>query len=129
MPISRKWEPTASQFFCQTTRDESQCFNAAQFAAQLFKELCPSGDCWTDCQDLERLCSPFRTGITFANATEYATPGNVTPWPLCAAIANISEAIDDNIASEADTKTIRPFFANHSQQNQLWTAARAILLD
>jgi hypothetical protein len=125
MPISGNWTPTADQFFCQLTRDESQCFTSAQFAAQPFKELCPSLDCWTDCRDLERLYSPFPSDITFTNATEYGTPGPVTLWPLCAAIANISEAIDHNVASEVDTKTLRPFFANHSRQNQLWAAARA----
>ena len=128
VPPSGTWNTTASQFFCQLVKnDSSQCFTSAEFAAQSFHELCPSGDCWTDCQDLERLYSPLPKGLTWANSVNYGSPQtqNVTLWPLCAAIANISEALDDNIAPREDADKIQSFFANNTKSNQLWSAAAA----
>lgn len=125
VPPSGIWETTASQFFCQLTKNGSQCITSAQFATQPFQELCPFGDCWTACQDLERLYSPFPSGITFTTPSEYGTPGTVTLWPLCAAIANITEAIEDDMIPKADSDKFRSFFANGTRQNQLLAAARA----
>ena len=128
VPPSGIWNTTASQFFCQLVKnDSSQCFTSTQFATQDFHALCPSGDCWTDCQDLERLYSPLPSGLTWATPITYGTPStqNVTLWPLCAAIGNISEAIDNNIAPKEDADKFQSFFSNKTKQNQLWSAAGA----
>jgi hypothetical protein len=123
--LSGSWQPAAGQFFCQLTKEDAQCLNSSEFAAQHFHELCPSGDCYADCQNLTRLYSPFPESITFTNAVEYGTPPNVTLWPLCAAIANITEALEDGIAPQVDADKFSSFFENGTLSNQLWASDAA----
>ena len=123
--LRANWKPTASQYFCQLTKQDARCLNSTEFAAQPFHELCPSGDCWTDCQDLARLYSPFPEGISFTNPINYGTPPNVTFWPLCAALANVTEALGNNVAPEEDASRFRSFFKNDTRSNQLWASDAA----
>ncbi|KAI9674744.1 MAG: hypothetical protein M1817_001648 [Caeruleum heppii] len=117
IPSTGIFETTANQFFCQQTKFDVRCLSSAQFAAQPFDQLCPSGDCWTDCQDLERLYAPLPEGITFANQTEYGTPPTVTLWPLCAGLANITRSLQEEVAPPADVARFERYFSNVTSQN------------
>jgi hypothetical protein len=89
----------------------------AQFTVQPFRQLCPSGDCWTDCQDLKRLYAPLPGSITVANETSYGTPPNITLWSLCAALPNITQSLLDGVAPEAEASKFQSYFANNTLDN------------
>lgn len=117
VPTSGIYEPTAEQLFCQITKEDVRCINSTQFASQPFDQLCPSGDCWTDCQDRKRLYAPLPDKITFANETAYGNPPNVTFWPLCAALANITQSIKNDVVPLDELSKFKSYFANDSRRN------------
>ena len=117
LPPSGSYTPTEDQFFCQLTKEDFRCVNSSQFAIQPFEQLCPSGDCWQDCQDLERLYSPVPSGIFASDATAYGRPPNITFWSLCAGLTNITESFQAGVAPEAEAATFQPFFNNKTQEN------------
>ncbi|KAI9821563.1 MAG: hypothetical protein M1832_003237 [Thelocarpon impressellum] len=117
IPTTGIFAPTTDQFFCELTKLDVRCLSSAQFVAQPFDQLCPSGDCWTDCQDLKRLYSPLPSGITFANQTAYGNPPNVTLWPLCASLTNISLSIAEEVAPAAEIAKVELFFKNTTLGN------------
>ena len=124
IPPTGIYVPTADQFFCQMTKSDVRCVTLAQFATQPFDQLCPSGDCWTDCQDLERLYSPLPGKIIFANQTAYGTPPNITFWPLCAGLTNITQSLQDGVvAPESKTANFWSYFTNNTQENLRGVAA------
>lgn len=123
--LSGSWQPTTEQFFCQLTKNDTQCLNSSTFATQPFHELCPSGNCYTDCQNLTRLYSPFPDGITFTDAINYGTAPNVTLWPLCAAIANITEALENGIAPPKDADKFASYFNVSTLSDKLWASDAA----
>jgi hypothetical protein len=123
--LSGSWQPTAEQFFCQLTKKDIRCLSSSVFATQPFHELCPSGNCYTDCQNLTRLYSPFPDGITFTDAVNYGTPPSVTLWPLCAAIANITEAIENGTAPQEDADKFESYFNVSTLSDQLWASDAA----
>lgn len=123
IPPTGVYLPTPNQFFCQMTKKDVQCVSLAQFAAQPFHQLCPSGDCWTDCPDLARLYAPLPGEIAFANETSYGTPPDIILWPLCAGLANITQALHDEIAPKAEADKFRSFFTNSTQENLRAVAA------
>ncbi|KAI9698130.1 MAG: hypothetical protein M1836_004132 [Candelina mexicana] len=120
------FEVTKDQFFCQLTKRDVRCLNSTQFANQPFHELCPSGNCLTDCQDLKRLYTPLPDKITFTNQSAYGTPPNVTLWPLCAGLANISLAIAKEIPPLEDLRKFEQYFANPNETDYLAVAAASV---
>ncbi len=126
VPSTGIYNSTANQFFCQMTREDVRCLSSAQFVAQPFDQLCPSGDCWTDCQDLQRLYSPLPDKITFANLTSYGgNPSQLTFWPLCAGLTNITESIQDGVVPAAEVAAVDSYFRNDTQENRRAVAAAA----
>ncbi len=90
IPSTGIFNITAEQFFCSLVKEaDVRCISSTQFARLPLLELCPSGDCWTDCQDLSRLYAPLPAGITFANESFYGTAPSVTFWNLCNGLANV----------------------------------------
>ncbi len=116
IPSTGIYLPTPDQFFCQMIKKDVRCVSSAQFAAQPFDQLCSSGDCWTDCRDLEILYASLSGGIAIANQTAYGTPPNITLWPLCAGLANITQALQDEIAPKVEADKFRSFFTNSTQE-------------
>jgi hypothetical protein len=118
IPSTGIFDITAAQFFCSVVKEaDVRCISSAQFAGLPLHELCPSGDCWTDCQDLSRLYAPLPSGITFANETFYGTAPTVTFWNLCNGLANITQAVSIGIPPEEDDIRIRPFLNNSTEAN------------
>lgn len=126
IPSTGIFEVTKEQFFCQLTKHDVRCLNSTQFANQPFHELCPSGSCYTDCQDLERLYAPLPDGITVTNQSAYGTPPNVVLWPLCAGLANISRAIAEEIPPLEESNKLEGYFANPSEKDLLGVAAASV---
>ena len=126
IPRTGIFEVTKEQFFCQLTKRDVRCLNSTQFANQPFHELCPSGSCYKDCQDLERLYTPLPDEITFTNQSAYGTPPNVTLWPLCAGLTNISLAITKKIPPIEDLEKFDKYFATSNEQDRLAVAAASV---
>lgn len=109
---------TADQFFCSLVKEaDVRCISSAQFAELPLHELCPSGDCWTDCLDLSRLYAPLPAGITFANESFYGTAPSVTFWNLCNGLANVTQAVSDGVPPEDDIIRIQSFLSNSTDAN------------
>lgn len=124
IPSTGIYNITAEQFFCSMVKEaDVRCISSAQFAELPLQELCPSGDCWTDCRDLSRLYAPLPAGLTFANASFYGTAPTVTFWNLCNGLANVSQAVLDGIPPEKDAARFQSFLSNNTEANLQWVAS------
>jgi hypothetical protein len=118
IPSTGIFNITAEQFFCSMVKEaDVRCISSAQFAGLPLHELCPSGDCWTDCQDLSRLYAPLPAGITFANESFYGTATTITFWNLCNGLANVTQAVLDGVPPETDTARFQSFLSNSTEAN------------
>ena len=126
IPSTGIFRITAEQFFCSLVKEaDVRCISSAQFAALPLQELCPSGDCWTDCQDLLRLYAPLPAGITFANESFYGTAPSVTFWNLCNGLANATQAVLGGIPPQGDIIRVQPFLSNGTEANLRGVASAA----
>ena len=119
IPSTGIFNITTDQFFCSMVKEaDVRCISSAQFAELPFNQLCPSGDCWTDCQDLSRLYAPLPAGISFANETFYGTAPTVTLWNLCNGLANVTQAVSDGVPAQDDIASIQSFLSNSTDANR-----------
>ena len=118
IPSTGIFSITTEQFFCSLVKEaDVRCISSGQFANQPLHQLCPSGDCWTDCQDLKRLYAPLPSGITFANKTSYGTAPTITFWNLCNGLANLTQAVSDGVAAQDELDRFQSFLSNNTIAN------------
>jgi hypothetical protein len=103
-------------------------FSADNLANASFDELCPSGNCINDCENLTRLFQAVPDGIT-ESAQDYGRPRSsgppdVTFFGVCSNLADLSSVA--NSKQETPLSAVKPFFANPSGGSKIVDSASKI---
>ncbi len=95
-------------FYCQHNAIGLLCLSASEFSSASFQDICPSGNCISDCMHPDHLYAHVSQEYPGRNILN-----NVADQPLysiCLAVANISRSLDNEIVPAAQATELRPYF-------------------
>lgn len=95
-------------FYCQHNAIGLLCLSASEFLSASFQDICPSGNCISDCADPNYLYTDVSQKYPGRNILNNVA--NQPLYSICLAVANISRSLDNDIVPAVQATELRPYF-------------------